>query len=284
MKINITEFLKPEDVVVPFISGIGYHGSRKLRINVSDGWYKIRLTDEIEEVAPADTIDVLETVKNIPKYSGYIFNQEFIPNHVNSFKARTGITSMSVPIYFNTAVTWSVASAVMWRDHLIFIDLDMTYKKLELLLELKEKFEKEEQISGMRGITPEMRYLYFLTLFERDSLREIEHLRQLAISEEEKRKRLEEFRKSTAGRLKETIERAGGNLERFYRQGNDKLVVVWTVDGEQLESVIRTDTFQCIEAGFCVSGDDDKLNITAAVLTAKDHIDREVLYKTRGRW
>ena len=280
MKFNIDMFSKPKDVLVPFISEIGYAGHRMLKCDgVENKWYKVTLGDEISGMVPADEMDLLE-YQGVT-YRGYAFNEEFIPSHFNVFKQQTGLDDSSFHLYLSAVPSWSVVKVIIRPDKkIVCVGEDQTMI-IDILLSVRERFDKDENLEGLKGVTPELRYLYFLCSVERDTLREMERIRQLAVVEAERQRQMAEFLKTLPGRLQLSIERAGGKLIRFAKAGKGRLEVTWEVDGERLKSIIREDTFQCLEAGFCVSGDDKKLNIAAAVLTAKDHIERDVLFKMR---
>ena len=75
---------------------------------------------------------------------------------------------------------------------------------------------------------------------------------------------------------------AGGKL-LSYKKHRKNIEVDWEVEGVRMNSLIDPVTFQCQEAGFCVSGQDKRLRIDAAVLTAKEHIEGKYLVETRHR-
>ena len=83
-------------------------------------------------------------------------------------------------------------------------------------------------------------------------------------------------------RLKMTLERAGATLIGYSQLGN-RLIVDWELvgGGFKYNSVIDTTTWMCCEAGYCLSGGDKKLNLTALVKTAEEYEDRDVIFITR---
>lgn len=146
--------------------------------------------------------------------------------------------------------------------------------------EVKARFEKNQSLDKLKGITPEMRYLFIVLSLQRDNFRALQELKKLKLSEIEKAKRIEEFNKTLPGRLLQTIEGAGGKLVRFNIQGKDKIVVVWKVGDQTVNSLINLD-FRILEAGYCLEGEDKKHSLSSAVTLAQSFQEERPLYITR---
>jgi len=273
MVIDLERFTKNKKAIVPITDQQGVFNQRKFQAQIQNGFYYVNFGDSItvDNTVPVDEIELSEALEKLPSLRGFVFGSDIVPQSFNTTKTKFGLSASSIPIYFLSSAPWSYIEAVQWEDN------NWLFKKailgaLDVILEVKEAFESEKDLSNIKGVTPEMRYLFFLFCFERDAAKEMEHLQQLAIAEGERKRRIEEFNKTVGGRLKNSIEKAGGHLVRFTKYGHNKLEVIWTLGSEQFNSLINASTFQCVEAGFCVSSEDSKLNIGGAVLTARDYM------------
>ena len=270
--INLERFTQNKKAIVPIINEQGIFKQRKFQAQIQNGFYYVNLGDSITiDTVNVDELELIEMLETLPSLKGFVFGTDIVPQSFNIAKTKFGLSTSSIPVYFLSSAPWSYIEIVKWENNNWFFKKSLLGAP-DVILDVIEAFENEKDLNNVKCVTPEMRYLFFLFHFERDASRELEKLQQLAIAEDERRLRIEEFNKTVGGRLKRSIEQAGGQLIRFTKFGRDKLDVIWELADERFNSVINAHTFQCIEAGFCVSGDDRKLNIAAAVVTAHDYI------------
>ena len=273
--INLKRFTQKQEAIVPIINNQGQYQSRKFTIQTENGWYKLLFSDKIKILKEADGIEVAVALLRLPKVKGYCFGDSIVPIHFNIANSET------IKVYFMQAELWQIVETRKWENGQLF------YRQLDDLIDptpiisVKKRFEEERNLEGLKYITPEMRYLFILASLEREQYKEIEKLKQLKISEEEKKKRLAEFHNTIGGRLSKIMVDVGAHLVRFHKKGSHDLIVVWRIGNEEFNSVIKADNLYIKEAGFCLSGDDNKHSLSSAVLLAKEYQRQGLIYKTR---
>lgn len=282
--IDLTKFTRPREFILPIINNRSQINHRKLFFtNIQDGWYKVYENDEAETriTSEADEIDIDEILFRLPSIKGYAYQDSIVPIHFSSVKFRFGY-SETIKVHFLKSDMWQIIDARRWEDgNLFYKGLNYTIEP-EPINSVKDRFERERPLDGLKFITPEMRYLFILASLERDNFKEIQRLEQLKIDESEKKRVLEEFQKTVGGRLIKTVKDAGAHLIRYHKKGKNDLVVIWSVGGEEFNSVIKASNFFIKEAGYCLSGDDAKHSISSIIGLAKDYQNRDAIYKTRS--
>ena len=83
-------------------------------------------------------------------------------------------------------------------------------------------------------------------------------------------------------KLKRSFELAGAEMLNYSITGK-RIIIDWQIKGGgyKYNSVIDIDTFNVIEAGYCMSGDDKKHNITSMIKTAEIYEEDRLTYITR---
>lgn len=137
----------------------------------------------------------------------------------------------------------------------------------ELLWKTKELFDEGKSIHKVPGITPELRLLY--TLYSFDKIKREQELAKLA---------QEEFLRSLTGRLKSSIELAGGIYIDHREVARGRIEVDWKLGRKEFNTLLNSD-FSVIEAGVCVSGDDRRHNISSLVNRVSDFEDEGSYYE-----
>jgi len=197
-------------------------------------------------------------------------------------KIKWGITShSSQPIHLLPKCEdmdwWSYAVVPIEIHDGVMFFFGWEHDSSPLLVRLRNEFKfftKEfthytEYHIDIKGLTPELRYLYFLYVLEYKTQQELLRAKQE-----------EEFKKTLVGRVKSALEEVGAHLIELKQRGNN-LEVVWSIQGERFNSLINPNNFQVKEAGFCVEGMDNILSLKSMVLTAQDFIEKDLIYKTR---
>ena len=278
MTIDLRKFSKPKEVTVPIIEKRGVYGGRKFTLNKEDGIYQVLLGDEVMFKAVPAGIEKEEVLNTLPIIRGISYGDKIVPLNFSNTKF-LGYEE-TIPVYFMNADLGLVVKTRRWEDGtLLFHEVDYGFEDQLLVIGIKERAEKRQPLTDVKGITPEMRYFYLLLSLDLQRIEEWKDLDKLALSRSERDKRIEEFRESFAGRLQKTITDAGGSLVRYSRRG-DRVDVVWKVGNEEFHSTIKQD-FRILELGFCADGYDKDHSIASAILLAKDFVDRGVIYKTR---
>lgn len=263
--IDLEKFTKEKIVIVPIVEGWGQINGRKIYKQVEDDWYIVHLGSQVQIERKATLLEKERILRTKKFYRIYILGNEGIPINFNNF-SRLGLGE-SVLVYFLNLQPFEVAKVVRWEDNrYYYYEPDMVFQRSMLSL-LKDRFKEEKPINNIKGLTPELTYYWLLLTLQRQSYREFKELERMRLSQEEREKRIKEFQNSFSGRLQHTIESVGGKLLRFVKYRNNWLVT-WCVGGQTIKSTIR-DNMRIISLGFCASGADPKLTLSAAVLTAK---------------
>ncbi len=268
--INLDRFSKKEEVVLPIVNGLGILNGRKFHFPIKDCWAKISTGDSPKFIEEADELELQKIFEKHKMIKGFSWGNEMVPISFNTARQRDKISANSIPIYFMAISPWQVIQTIRWEDgNLYFVGPDFSYDD-GVLKQVKDRFEKEQNLDGIKSVTPEMRWLFFLFEMERQTQKELL-----------KKQKEAEFAQSLGGRLKLAIEQAGGTMIRFNKSGKDNIEVIWSVSGERFNSLIQANSFKAISVGFCVEGEDEQYNIERAVITAKEFEEDGLIHKTR---
>lgn len=296
MVIDFSRFVKDKIIVAPVIDGWGKFEGRKFDFpNTKDGWYQITLGNISKIERPASPLEVYKTLKNKKHYLVFAYGDEGIPINFDNFK-QLGLGE-TVRVNFFTLPLFSVGKVVLWDDgRFVYFDVEnrIHHEILGTLRQSLEPATKESSVgkgkkvddggrlwSRLKGITPEMGYYTLLVNLTTQAFREVEKLDKLVLSPEEKEKRVKQFANTLEGRLKKIIEDSGGEFIDYKQSRGKSLLVTWKIGDQTVKSQIEGDTFQIISAGFCLSGDDRRHNISSLPLLAREFQKDLPLYITR---
>ena len=157
--------LVPRTVIMPLVDGSGVYHSRRVKLSSVTGWYYVELGEDVRLVGEADIVDVLEEIER--RYcdkllKGYVFGDEIVPVSFNTAKTKFGLTSPSLKVHFLPNLgSWCCIEALVWEDkQLFFVSTVERYQ--DVMLDLRERFEKGADLDNLKGVTPEMRYFCLL--------------------------------------------------------------------------------------------------------------------------
>jgi hypothetical protein len=276
--INLTRFIKPIVRLAPLWDGWGQVDGRKIyKPTVENSWYwfDLGVTAEIQRKATLLEIDTLLRSQKFLRV--YAFGSEGIPLNFDNF-LKKGLAETILVNSLNLP-PFQLAKIVQWEDGRFYFHEADTRSQRETLRRVKEAFDADQPITDLKRISPELRYYYLLLSLQKQSFRHLEALEQMKLSEAEKKKRLEEFKDTFAGRLQQVIEQAGGKLVKFIKHRGSSYMVHWKINGELVKSQI-TDDLRIVSAGFCLSGDDTSHTMGSIVNLAKLFQEDAPLYIT----
>jgi len=282
--IDLEKFTEEKTAVLPMISGWGKYKGRIVGRKLAsppffeDGWYKFQLGNTIKYKGKPTPLEIEEALEKVKKYRGLALGEEIVPwNFENLFRKGQGET---IKVHFLDQPAWEIVKFVEWEDGRFYsVGVDYSADR-STLNQVKEAFEKEKEIGEIKGITPEIRYYFLLLSLQRQSFRQFKELEKLKLSQAEREKRIEEFRKTFAGRLQHSIKQAGGKLVRFTQRGTDKFTVVWKIGKQTIKSIIKND-MRIYDAGFCLSNERKQTMGSLAVLARTFQKEEGSLYITR---
>lgn len=213
-----------------------------------------------------------DVTTRLPYVFGYTYNNVVVFQNFDVAKRKWGF-NCAAPLYFNQSQTFESIKALVWEDGKVYW-CEPNYSDLDAI-KLKTILDDGGSLEGQKGITPELRSLFLFHALEKENLLKI-HAEAKAKEDHERMMR------DIPYRLNVTLQRAGGELIRYSITGK-RIIVDWRVTGGGFEynSVLDADTWQVIEAGYCMSGDDKRHNMTSLVKTAEDYENRDLTYITR---
>jgi len=259
--IDLSEFLKEKKAIVP-IHNNSFQFQRKKHNtkSIEDGWYEVVIkSNDHEIIAPNYDFSTLSKVK------GYSYNNLFIFNNFDVAKRKWKF-NISATLHFNAAPTFSAVEGVVWEDkQLYYTQIDYSNFKI---YELKSCFDNDFSLENIKGITPELRHVFLFHAIERENLKKISEEKQL--------------KESIPYRLKRSFELAGAEMLTYSITGR-RIIVDWQVKGGgyKYNSIVDLDTFRVIEAGYCMSNDDGRHNITSMIKTAEIYEEDYLVHITR---
>lgn len=275
--IDLKKFAKRnvEKTIIPVCNQVASWKRRRLSLGVEDGWYLVETGSKPKVIRKATEKEIYSTKDKYKIVRGYSLQNGFIPKNYEEANKRFNIkpgrvVKVDLPYIYRD---WIPTIYIVTKVGIVAgIGVDYSSSSFDLL-KAYNAFENDTNLIG--GVSPELRTVYALARIEK--LQHETIARELAL----KRSR-EEMMKSLEGRLTLIVEEAGGTISN-YKVRKNIIELDWEIEGIEMNSLIDRETFQCMEAGFCISGEDKKLRIDAAVVTAKEHIEKRILYKTRGR-
>lgn len=276
--LDLEKFTEEKICVIPIVNRTGELEGRKIFVNLLDGWYKLRIGTKAKVISRPSPLEIEEALKDKKKYLGMALGGEVVPWNFENFN-RQGFGE-TMRVNFLDAPAWELVKFAQWEDGRFYY-AGVDYKSSRKIInQVKESFESDKSLEGIRGVSPEIRYYWLLLSLQRQSFRQIQELEKMKLSEAEKQKRLEEFKNTFAGRLQHTIEQASGKLIRFSKRGNDRYTVVWKIGDQRVTSIIKDD-MKIYSAGFCLEGEDRKHYMSSLVVLAKMFQEEAPLYLTR---
>jgi len=288
MPLDFAKLARPFAAVVPLLSNGFVLNKKKYTTQESeDGWWTVEIS--------GNRVRVIEQHywSEPPKsgsVAGYTYNNDLVFSNFDVAKRKWKVEMMA-PLHFNVVETFTAVRAVMWEDKRLYY-CQPWYEDVKSL-EVKVAYDAETPIIGMKGLTPELQTLHVFHALERQQLRALLAAREVAARAakvaadakdraEHEAAEHERLMADVGYRLRHTFEMSGATLIKFSRSGN-RLVVDWNIEGssQRYNSVIDARTFQVLEAGYCMSGDDRRHNVTSMVLTAEDYEREQLTYITR---
>lgn len=276
--LDLKRFSQDVQAIAPIVGGIGRCSGRRFSFTgIEDGWYSLSLGNKVTIERKATALEALRAREPLPKLHVLALGTEGIPLHFDGF-ARQGLGE-AVSVNFLNLPTFAVAQIVCWEDKRFYFDAQEIPRDYSIIQAAKQAFEKDGDLYSIKGVTPELRYYFVLCNLQRQSYRAAVELERFKLDEAERAKRIAEFQQTFAGRLRDTITRAGGSLVRYSKQGNGYLVH-WKIGGQLVKSTI-SDNMSILSLGYCASGADKDHTMASAVQLAKMFQEDRPLYITR---
>lgn len=275
--IDFSKIHKDTEAVVPVLNGrFQYLRKKYFLAQHYNGWAKVSLRGNkaflIQEFPDPEIIDY-ESIKISGRtILGYSYNDQIIFQNFDVAKRNHNFRIME-PLHLSLSDTFKSLDAIVWEDRNIYY-YKPNYRD-SLIYEVSRMFVEDQDINRIGGVTPELKTLYLFHDIERKRIKEAQEKAQ---REEE----IKRFQETLEGRLLTSFSRVGARV-LTYSIKRDRITVDWSIGSQEFNSIIDASTLRVLEAGYCMSGDDRRHNITSLVITAKDYDDEGKIYKTRNR-
>ena len=276
VNMDYSQFLqKPDELLrLPCFGGKSVCDDQRtyrLRNTLPPGWYQFRKSGRylaVEGCTPPD----LDAWK-LPRVTGYVMNGRLVTN--DSRACLFGLPEdEDLPKF-------APVSARKWFDgHLLYGGLEF---ETETEIKVREAFEDERSIDGIKGVTPALAHVFLLEFTQRELAREAERRAREETERQRQVAALARWQETLEGRISLALSHTGAELISWRRHSGHQAVVRYRIAGHRFECVIDTESLQIVDAGICLSGADEELNLSSlpsavreAVVSGQLHVLRNV--------
>lgn len=254
---------------MPVWKGVFSHRQRKFKVDWNDGWYWVKYADAgILEARKLSLLEIQMVSQKWKCYLGYLVNNGFYfaqpaqEKEFNRAKADVSAVFRSYPVRFWQGLdTWQEVRVCERDGDLYFVQTEMPSA---LFLQVYGRYQNQERIDSIPGLTPALRNLFWVTC-----------LQDQFLQEQAEQSARERFSQTLEGRIRNALE-LGGAEYISHRQVGQRLNVFWRVGGVQFDSVVDLN-LRGVELGFCLSGEDQKHTLVSAPILAREYIQNDEL-------
>jgi hypothetical protein len=269
------QFLQKSDerLRLPYFDGKSVCDDRltyRLRESLQPGWYQFRksgryLTME-NPISPQ-----LEAWK-LPRVTGYVFRGRLVSN--DSQDRLFGMPAdEDLPLF-------CPVRARKWFDGHILYDSQEFETEIDAMV--REAFEEERSIDQVKGVTPALAHVFVLESTQRELAKEAERRARDKAERQRQEAELARWQETLEGRISLALSHTGAELMNWRRNGQRQAVVRYRVAGRRFECVIDTESLQIVDAGICLSGTDEELNLASLPSAVREAIESGQLHVFRN--
>jgi hypothetical protein len=264
---DYTQFLqRPDEVLrLPYFGGKSVGDDRltyRLRETQQPGWYQFRKAGRYLKVE--DAISPELDAWKLPRVVGYVFRGRLITN--DSQNRLFGLPADEDLPHF-----CPVAARKWFDGHILYEGQEF---ESEVETEVREAFEEERSIDAVKGVTPALAHVFLLESTQRELAREAERRARQAAE-------LARWQETLEGRISLALSHTGAELISWRRNGQRQAVVRYRVADRRFECVIDTESLQIMDAGICLSGADEELNLSSLPSAVREAIESGQLHVFR---
>src|SRR5262249_6152908 len=126
-----------------------------------------------------------------------------------------------------------------WFDgHLLFEQQEF---ETEVEARVREAFEEERSIEGIKAVTPALAHVFLLESTTRELTREAERRARQEVERRELAAELARWQETLEGRISLALSHTGAELVNWRRSGQQQAVVRYRIRGQRFECVIDTE-------------------------------------------
>jgi|SRR6266850_682659 len=271
---DYTEFLqKPDEVLkLPYFEGNSVCDDKqtyRVRPPLEPGWYQFRKSGRYL-VVEGPTEPALAEWK-LKRATGYVANGRLITND-------SSVRLFGLP-QDEELPKFMPVSAYKWFDgHLLFNSSEF---ESETESQVRLAFEDERSIDGIKSVSPALAHAFLLEATQRALAREAERRAREEIQRQEQAAQLAEWQRTLEGRISLALSHTGAELISWRRSGREQAMIRYRIGGQRFECVINTDSLQILDAGICLDGTDEELNLSSLPSAVREAIQTGQLHVMR---
>jgi hypothetical protein len=273
---DYTQFLQKagETLRLPYFGGKSVCDDKltyRLRETLAPGWYEFHKAGRYLNVAGPIEPDM--DAWKLQRVTGYVMNDRIIGD---DFQARLFGLPQDADLPRFTPV-----SARKWFDgHILYYG-----QEFETAVEpaVRDAFEQEHSIDDIKGVTPALAHVFLLESTQRELAREAERRARAEADRQQRAAELARWQETLEGRISLALSHTGAQLVSWRRNGERQAVVRYRIrGGRRFECVIDTQSLQILDAGICLSGADEELNLSSLPSAVREAIEAGQLHVFRG--
>jgi len=271
---DYTQFLQqPGEVLrLPYFEGRTVCEDKqtyRLREGLQPGWYEFsksgRHVNVVKQIEPE--LDKWKLARVI----GYVFNGRIL---TNDFQARL----FGMPADEDLP-KFAPVSARKWFDgHLLY---EATEFESEVEPQVRAAFEEERAIDSIKAVTPALAHVFLLECTQRELTREAERRAREEVERQKQAAALAEWQRTLEGRITLALSHTGAQLMSWRRSGSGQATVRYRLRDQPFECIIDTSSLQILDAGICLDGADEELNLSSLPSAVREAVDTGRLHVFR---
>lgn len=268
------QFLQTPDEVLtlPYFEGKSVCDNAltyRLRETLPPGWYRFRKSGRyvtMEAEAEAEL-----HAWTLPRVTGYVFNRQIVGL---DFQAPL----FGLPSDADLPSFTPVTSRKWFDGHFLYEALEF---ETDVETKVRDAFEEERSIEPIKGVTPALAHVFMLESTRRALAREAERRAREQQERQERAAALARWQETLEGRIVLALSHTGAELVSWRRGGRRQAVVRYRLGGRRFECIIDTETLQILDAGICLDGADQELNLSSLPSAVREAIAAGVLHVYR---
>jgi hypothetical protein len=171
-------------------------------------------------------------------------------------------------------------TARRWFDgHLLYYGQEF---ETEVETSVREAFEEGRPIEAIKGVTPALAQVFLLESTQRELAREAERRAREEANRQRQAAELARWQETLEGRISLALSHTGAELVSWRRSGQRLAIVRYRVAGRRFECVIDTNSLQIMDAGICLDGTDEELNLSSLPSAVREAIESGRLHVFRN--
>jgi hypothetical protein len=261
---DYSQFLQPSDALLelPYFGGNSVCDntrSYRVRGTLAPGWYQFRLSGRFLNKVAA--IEPKLEAWNLPRVSGYVFSGRFF---TNDSRARI----FGLPTDAGLQPFTPIAARRWFDGNILFYGQEFDS---EAEPQMRQAFEDEQSIEHVKGVSPALAHVFLLESAQRALAREKRERKQ-------RESELARWQQTLEGRISLALSHTGAELVSWRQIHRGQALVRYRIADRRFECIIDTGSLQILDAGICLSGADEELNLSSLPSAVREAIQTGQLH------